>query len=141
MSQACKELKDMIDKSPSIQYKLALHIHGMVDNPDHPAKKPPAEKLAALQDYARAREMGAWTYTKPLFPYTNLYEIRQGFLVSWDSPRLCFVIQRIPSAARGIEHKEWSVPFNPRARDMRECTTDPSQDLLLVITAVEPQVA
>lgn len=113
----------------------------MVDNPDHPSKRPPVEKLDILREYARAREMGTWTYTERLFPYTVPYEIRQGFLVSWDSPRLCFVVQRIPSAARGIEHKEWTVPFNPGTRHMRDCAMDPSQDLLLVITGPEAQAA
>lgn len=59
----------------------------------------------------------------------------QGVSVIWNRGRSVFTVQRLPSASRGIERKEWAVPFHISARVVCSFDHDPSQDVILVLTA------
>lgn len=93
------------------------------------------EKLTALAEYVAARDAQQWSHEETIEAGGPYYDYSEGFLVIWDRKTCAFTVRRLPSHVRGIEAKEWAIPFplnHSRVLDIVSC---PSQDVLLVVTS------
>lgn len=99
--------------------------------------------VTRLEQYVSDRDNFRWTSEYVVEkPDHNLWQLQQGFFGFYNEQTKVFSFHRIPSKARGITSKEWTVPFEPDAgRTFLSFGIDPSQDLVLVVTVPNGYVA
>ncbi|KAI0346083.1 hypothetical protein BDW22DRAFT_1352074 [Trametopsis cervina] len=132
--QLCRTIKHVIDTSVVLQYKIQLHLTGMVDNPAHHFSI--VEKLALLQKY-----QAQW-YSLPgnlervlLFDriHLGLYaeeHVVCGTLGIGPSLDSNFYFAQLPSRIRGIPLKLWALRMPEHTGVF---TLDPQQDVFVVL--------
>ncbi|OCH96054.1 hypothetical protein OBBRIDRAFT_743996 [Obba rivulosa] len=127
--QVCRLFLETINNAVALQYKIELGVARMEDGP--PSLLGAADRLALLK-----RHQQAWNTLKyssiewmPMLR-GEVWELYGDVLAqARGSKVLCF--WQLPSAIRGIEHKEWTLEnFEFVIRDFG---MDPAQDLLVLI--------
>ncbi|KAI0055525.1 hypothetical protein BV25DRAFT_1901474 [Artomyces pyxidatus] len=138
----CVNLKTTIDHSVSLQYKIELAACGMLDGPrDDRQSLDVTERLRRLQLYDDAWRTPRWAQQAD---FTHLHGLvpPESFFVSLSNEDLVFireshsfppssttmVLQRLPSALRGVEERHREVVVPGRLNDV---VIDSSQDLLI----------
>ncbi len=113
---------------------MELEIAGYEKNPNNTWLS--AESLECLQKYQSAWERLEWSkeQTIPMLA-GGLWELYAGVLVRTDKDRT-FHFTKLPAVTRCIEEETWTI--TPDINDIRDFGIDPSQDLLVWITAPKP---
>ncbi|KXN83876.1 hypothetical protein AN958_00956 [Leucoagaricus sp. SymC.cos] len=131
--QVCKNLKQRIENGKGIQYIMELEINGLEMNPNN--KWSATDCFDCLQKYRSAWQDLEGLGEKPMVvPMRNggLWELYGGVLAQKDREGI-FHFSRLPSGIRHIEEETWQV--KPDIQGIRDFGMDPSQDLLVWITA------
>lgn len=127
--QLNKVLKNLIDESTALQYKIELEVAGMEDGP--PSSLGASDRLALL-----GRRQDAWAelrYTsRQIFegPLNDLWHLSGGVLAQLRTLDSIEFLQ-LPSEFRGIESKEWTI--SDIGFEIIDFAMDSSQDLLVMI--------
>ncbi|KAI0346091.1 hypothetical protein BDW22DRAFT_1352085 [Trametopsis cervina] len=132
--QLCTTIKQIIDTSVVLQYKIQLHLTGMADNPAHHLSV--VEKLALLQQY-HAQWYSLPVNLKRVMLFDRIHldsgaekHVIRGILGIGPSLEGDFYFAQLPSRIRGIPLKSWvlRLPEHSGAFAM-----DPQQDLLIIV--------
>jgi hypothetical protein len=128
-----RAIRDLIDTSVAIQYKIELAVAGMEDGP--PSNVGPADRLKILKEHQSSWHNLTWKSDHLITKFRNQWECLGGVLVNvLDEPHHSLVIRQLPSIVRGIKVTEWRIDMSFRIYDF---TFDPSQDLLAVSELVD----
>jgi hypothetical protein len=132
--KVCKLLRNLIDHSPSFQYKIELAVAGMDDG--LPSDLGPVERLRILNAHQTAWKKSSWKeYRVPIASAScvccsgNVLAMGQ---YTKNSPDYHFTFTQLPSVTRGIGEKTWSIVIKSIHS---ECSfeIDPSQDLIVLV--------
>lgn len=126
----CRALRDAIDNTGTLLHKMMLEPTNMVDGSDSRCSL--TERMQRLKPYDKARRALQWSSETHVPFGGRLWDIAGNVVACTDatSPTINFV--QLPSTLRGIEEKRWSTPSSQLLCDF---TFDPSQDLLVIISA------
>ncbi|KAG9051117.1 hypothetical protein FS837_011963 [Tulasnella sp. UAMH 9824] len=138
--QICRTLYTIIADTRSLQYKLELESNGMVDDQSSPL--PIARRVELMR-----RQNKVWHEWTPAtdFKQSNgrlpTYDFQKGILSigkSTDDSSMTRAIEfhRLRSAALDSPHTLWSC--NDLEVDVKDFTTDPDQDLIVLLERPVP---
>lgn len=130
----CKRLKTHIETTKEIQYIIELAVAGYEKN--HHNTWSSARRLDCLHKYQSAWEQLEWP-NELVVPMLGgrLWELYGGVLVRSDNTGT-FHFLKLPSETRHIKEESWK--HKPTIDGIRDFGIDPSQDLLVWITAPTP---
>lgn len=132
-NQVCRGLRDIIESSNSLLYKLEVAVAGLEDNPNHrlngPTKRPILHKYQ--EAWSKIASLCARQSNSIVLPIEEgpAWELAGGVLgQSIGQSRLRF--DQFGSKLRGIPRRrgEIEVGFN-----LRDFTMDPGQDLIVAL--------
>ncbi|TCD64828.1 hypothetical protein EIP91_003576 [Steccherinum ochraceum] len=133
--QLSKHLHDLIRDSLPLRYKIELAVDGLEDDSLGLGGMPTAGRLEALLKRRHARASGAFSTIKTFSKELNAVWAFSGGHIAMESHdsqgSKCTNVMQIPSTARGVPEKSWSIPI-PSFRLLRYLAIDPEQDLLTV---------
>jgi len=130
----CKALRDIVTRTPAVEYVLALAARGFCDGPPSPIT--PASRLERVKAYDEAWRTFSWSEHLMLeLPYPH-----QAPYVSGDTLVLpvhemrgvirSFIMQSIPSPLRGVSGRQWRIDFDFFVEPF---VIDATQDLLVAV--------
>ncbi|KAI0041251.1 hypothetical protein FA95DRAFT_1611156 [Auriscalpium vulgare] len=134
--RTCRKIKNVVDNSINLQYKIELGASAMCEGPG--ARHLSAvSKLERLREYKDTRAGPIRLEELPFVPALvsgsatwNIHTSVTTLVSSNDEDDgLSVYVQQMPSAARGIEERHWSVTLGAA---YRVAAVDASQDLLVV---------
>ncbi len=120
----------MVDDTVALQYRIALHLSGMVDGPSSPLTT--SERLSLLRSYETSWKNLDWNeleHTTLPVPEGNLWELYGNVWAHSRGVDAIYFVQ-IPSRLRNIPLRQWTIKVDFPLRDFG---MDPSQDLLVTI--------
>ncbi|EPQ55952.1 hypothetical protein GLOTRDRAFT_138664 [Gloeophyllum trabeum ATCC 11539] len=129
--RVCHRIKNIIDESVVLQYKIELAVAGMEDGPTSAISV--SERLQRLKNYTEAWKTMSFSPEVETVTLTgNLWELCGGVLGLSDRAKpATLMFRKLPAIARGIEGKEWTI--EDVGFPIRDFKMDPSQDLLVMI--------
>ncbi|KAF9455070.1 hypothetical protein P691DRAFT_691420 [Macrolepiota fuliginosa MF-IS2] len=132
--EVCKKLKTHIETGKEIQYIMELEIAGCVHN-DHNTWSS-AQRLDCLRKHQAAWEQLKWSKGREVRMLGGtLWELYGGILAQTDMEGT-FHFLKLPSEIRHIEEDSWTI--KPNIDNIRDFGIDPSQNLLVWVTAPSP---
>nr|VWO96278.1 STE12 [Ganoderma boninense] len=135
--EVCMKFKALIDEDVRAQYKFDLSVAGMQDGP--PSTITTADRLSMLRVHQSAWNEFLWSAKENAPVHTgNIWELCGNVLAQSEGNRTLY-FQQIPSATRGIEGTEWTIP--DVGYNIMDVSIDPAQDLLIVIEQFETNTA
>jgi hypothetical protein len=118
----------VVDDTAALQYRIALHLSGMVDGPPSPLST--SERLSLLRSYETSWKNLDWnTHISLPVPDGSLWELYGNVWARSKGNDAIFLVQ-IPSRLRDIPLRQWTVRLD---FPMQDFGMDPSQDLLVAI--------
>jgi hypothetical protein len=139
--QTCKALRDIVTRTPSLQYSLALTEHGLCDGPPSPVTI--VNRLELVDAYEEAWRTFSWSkhLTLDLPPPHEAPYVSGGTLVlpiyDIGGTVRSFVVQSIPSPLRGVPERHSRIDFDFVVRCF---IVDGTQDLLVVVPRHDGEV-
>ncbi|KAJ7283696.1 hypothetical protein C8J57DRAFT_1462686 [Mycena rebaudengoi] len=134
LTEVSRQFSPLLDRSSALQYKVHLEFAGLCDGPGRHSSS--SERLEMLQTY-----QAAWAdFDSAQKPITSVstsgqcWELVGNVLATYNSEKGYNFI-RIPSVARHIPLKEWTVPQEPVV--INDFTMDLSQNLLVAVMVVD----
>jgi len=125
---------NVVDDIPALQYRIALHLPGMVDGPPSPLST--SERLSLLRSYETSWKNLDWNTHISLpdpFGPGSLWELYGNVWAHTKADDVIFLIQ-MPSRLRDIPLRQWIIRLD---FPMQAFAMDPSQDLLVAIGMID----
>ncbi|TFK46954.1 hypothetical protein OE88DRAFT_1648172 [Heliocybe sulcata] len=121
LRQVSKFLKNVVDESVVLQYKVELAKVGMENG-----------RASHLREHRAAWESLSFESVNVLPPaaFGVLWDLQGGVFARTDGPS-SLVLNQLPGHARGLPAKEWRI--QDVGRHIRHVKIDPSQDMLVLV--------
>ncbi|TRM69587.1 hypothetical protein BD626DRAFT_580024 [Schizophyllum amplum] len=123
-----RTLRDAVDHTASLSYKLDLSKHGMQDGTR--ADLGSADRLERLRSYRKAWHALEWSANKKI-PDGGVFAIAGDIVACTrraDTDKITFI--RPGSNIRGVNEHQWTIPAPPGLRDF---IIEPTMDLIVVL--------
>ncbi|KDQ64233.1 hypothetical protein JAAARDRAFT_683245 [Jaapia argillacea MUCL 33604] len=134
-SNTCRLLREVVDLSVELQYKIELDVTKMSDNPS--SNLSVGERLSRLKAHQEAWKNLEWRQEVPLPPLDpDIWELQGGVLAQGKCEQGLTVTQ-LGGDSRGIPTREWDVKNLGFA--ISDLAMDPAQDLLVLIEVHDVQ--
>lgn len=124
-------MRDLIDRTPSLQYKIELLLAGMVDGPSSSLGK--GEKLELLRRHQHAHHTlsaDVLSKTRDVPEQREYVYSTNGLLIEYVEPSLV-AISSPPSIMRGIPGMSWEFRAD---FELENVIVDIAQDLLVAVS-------
>lgn len=124
--QLCSSLRDLIDLSPDIQWKLELAVAGKADGGNYSL----SNRRKMLEQHQQGWADLHWTHDQRLAIGGGQWELYGNLLAESNAERTQIRFRQLASQSRNIEDRVWVVDV--QGLQISDFGVDPMQDLLVI---------